>query len=77
MTAAVGERRRRQVLDALRRGTVPQQGLDLLAVGLDRFTANVDSELAAVSGGESAFKAVSGDRLRHAPAALPAGRARP
>lgn len=61
MTVAVSERRRRQVLDALRRGTVPQQGLDLLAVGLDRFTATVDGELAAVSGGESAFKAVRGD----------------
>lgn len=61
MTAAVSERRRRQVLDPLRRGTVPQQGLALLAVGLDRFTATVDGELAAVSGGKSAFKAVRGD----------------
>jgi P-loop Domain of unknown function (DUF2791) len=61
MTAPVSERRRRQVLDALRRGTVPQQGLDLLAVGLGRFTATVDGELDAVSGGESVFKAVRGD----------------
>lgn len=51
MTAPGSERRRRQVLDALRRGTVPQQGLDLLAVGLGRFTATVESELDAVSGG--------------------------
>ena len=37
MTPSVSPRRRREVIDALRRGTVPANGLDLLAVGLDRF----------------------------------------
>ncbi len=61
MTALVSERRRREVLDALRRGTVPRTGLDLLAVGLDRFEAAVDAELGAVVGGGSVFKAVRGE----------------
>ncbi|MGH6655457.1 MAG: BREX system ATP-binding domain-containing protein, partial [Actinocrinis sp.] len=43
--APVSPARRRQVIDALRRGTVPQAGLDLFAVGLDRFTASLDDEL--------------------------------
>ena len=38
-SSSVSPRRRREVVDALRRGTVPAQGLDLLAVGLDRFAA--------------------------------------
>jgi bacteriophage exclusion system BrxC/D-like protein len=54
-------RRRREVIDALRRGTVPQNGLDLLAVGLDRFEAALDSELETVAGGGSGFKAVRGE----------------
>lgn len=58
---AVSEQRRREVIDALRRGTVPQDGLDLLAVGLDRFEAATDAELAAVSAGGSVFKAVRGE----------------
>ena len=33
MSAVVSARRRREVIDALRRGTVPHNGLDLLAVG--------------------------------------------
>ena len=37
MSAEVSPRRRREVIDALRRGTVPASGLDLLAVGLERF----------------------------------------
>lgn len=57
----ISPRRRREVIDALRRGTVPAQGLDLLAVGLDRFTAALEDELAAVAGGGSVFKAVRGE----------------
>jgi hypothetical protein len=38
------------VIDALRRGTVPSNGLDLLAVGLDRFQRAVDEELETVAG---------------------------
>jgi BREX system ATP-binding protein BrxC/D len=57
----VSPRRRREVIDALRRGTVPSQGLDLLAVGLDRFQRALDDELTTVAGGGSVFKAVRGE----------------
>lgn len=53
--------RRREVLTALRQGTVPSGGLDVLAVGIDRFAPTVDDELAAVAGGGSVFKAVRGE----------------
>ena len=58
---AISPKRRAEVLDALRKGTVPQEGLDLLAVGLGRFEQTVDDELRRVSEGGSAFKAVRGD----------------
>ncbi|MGK4591690.1 BREX system ATP-binding protein BrxD [Amycolatopsis sp. w19] len=61
MTGPVSEARRRAVIDALRRGTVPQSGLDLLAVGLDRFTLSSDDDLATVARGGAAFHAVRGD----------------
>ncbi len=61
MTPGISPRRRRDVLDALRRGTVPAQGLDLLAVGLDRFGAAFTDTLDDVAGGGSAFKAVRGE----------------
>jgi hypothetical protein len=57
----VSARRRREVIDALRRGTVPESSLDLLAVGLDRFSAALDSELDTVAGGGAVFKAVRGE----------------
>jgi hypothetical protein len=44
----------------LRRGTVPANGLDLLAVGLNRLTPALDAELDTAAGGGSAFKAVRG-----------------
>jgi hypothetical protein len=34
---SLSPRRRQEVIDALRRGTVPQRSLDAFAVGLDRF----------------------------------------
>lgn len=58
---SVSPRRRREVLDALRRGTVPANGLDLLAVGLERFETALGEELAAVASGGSSFKAVRGE----------------
>src|SRR5690625_3122011 len=61
MSIQVSARRRREVVDALRRGTVPSQGLDLLAVGLDRFSTALDEELDTVAGGGAAFKAVRGE----------------
>jgi hypothetical protein len=59
--AEVSPRRRREVIDALRRGTVPANGLDLLAVGLQRFERAMDEELDAVAGGGSVVKAVRGE----------------
>ncbi|MFF0158126.1 BREX system ATP-binding protein BrxD [Streptomyces sp. NPDC005263] len=53
--------RRREVVDALRRGTVPHSGLDLFAVGLDRFTDALDEDVAAVARGGAAFHAIRGD----------------
>jgi|HubBroStandDraft_1064217.scaffolds.fasta_scaffold18397_2 hypothetical protein len=61
MTGGPSPRRRREVIDALRRGTVPVSGLDQLAVGLDRFLPALDADLAAVEAGGSAFKAVRGE----------------
>jgi len=60
-TGLASPRRRREVIDALRRGTVPVSGLDLLAVGLDRFIPAMDADLATAAGGGSAFKAVRGE----------------
>ncbi|MER7685223.1 BREX system ATP-binding protein BrxD [Streptomyces sp. NPDC097610] len=57
----VSAARRRDVIDALRRGAVPESGLDLLATGLDRFQAALDAELDAVISGASVFKAVRGE----------------
>jgi hypothetical protein len=57
----VSARRRRDIIDALRRGTVPQAGLDVLAVGLDRFAGALDEDLDRVASGGAVFKAVRGD----------------
>ncbi len=61
MTATVSHARRSQVIDALRRGAVPESGLDLLAVGLDRFSAAITAELESVRAGHAVFKAVRGE----------------
>ncbi|OOC03652.1 BREX system ATP-binding protein BrxD [Amycolatopsis azurea] len=53
--------RRREVVDALRRGTVPQFGLDLFAVGLDRFTGALDDDLSTIKRGGAAFHAIRGE----------------
>ncbi|MET8217097.1 BREX system ATP-binding protein BrxD [Streptomyces hirsutus] len=53
--------RRLRLIDALRRGAVPETGLGLLAVGLGRFEAAVDAELDAVATGSAVFKAVRGE----------------
>ncbi|MEU1012150.1 BREX system ATP-binding protein BrxD [Streptomyces sp. NPDC005890] len=53
--------RARDVVDALRRGTVPQQGLGLFAVGLERFADALDDDLATVARGGSAFHALRGE----------------
>jgi hypothetical protein len=61
VTAPVSARRRREILDALRRGTVPSNGLDQLAVGLGRFETELDAELDVVAGGGAMFKAIRGE----------------
>lgn len=58
---AISSRRRREIISALRRGTVPQQGLDVMAVGLGSFEAAIDGELDAVKQGAAQFKAVRGE----------------
>ena len=57
----ISQRRRQEILDALRRGTVPQEGLDTLAVGLDRLAPTFDEELRRVADGAAVFKAVRGE----------------
>lgn len=57
----VSAQRRSEILDALRRGTVPSEGLDVLAVGLDRFAPSFDEDLDRVATGASVFKALRGE----------------
>jgi hypothetical protein len=57
----VSPRRRQEIIDALRRGTVPHSSLDALAVGLEQFEPALEQELLAVKGGGAVFKAVRGD----------------
>lgn len=59
--AEISTRRRRDIIDALRRGTVPQQGLDVMAVGLTRFEVALDAELEVAAAGGAGFKAVRGE----------------
>lgn len=59
--SSVSVARRRGIIDALRRGVVPEAGLDQLAVGLGRFQSALDDELDAVASGASVFKAVRGE----------------
>jgi hypothetical protein len=61
MSVDVSARRRRDIIDALRRGAVPGNGLDVLAVGLDRFVSAMDEDLTRVESGGSVFKAVRGE----------------
>ena len=61
MPDAISPARRAEVIDALRRGTVPQAGLDLFAVGMERFERAIDEELDGVAAGRATFKAVRGE----------------
>lgn len=58
---AVSPRRRDEIIAALRRGTVPANGLNQLAVGLDRFQGALAEDLDAVAAGGFAIKAVRGE----------------
>jgi len=52
---------RNDVIEALRRGTVPRRGLDLFAVGTDRFALSLNEELDRCATGGAVFKALRGD----------------
>ena len=58
---SISRQRRQDIIDALRRGTVPQYGLDALAVGLSHLEQAFDDELAkaAVIGSQRAAEAAS------------------
>ncbi len=58
---SISSQRRQDIIDALRRGTVPQYGLDALAVGLSGFESAFDEELDKVSRGSAQFKAIRGE----------------
>jgi hypothetical protein len=58
---SLSPQRREEVIDALRRGTVPRSSLDAFAVGLDRFEPALEEELRKVQAGGSVFKAVRGE----------------
>lgn len=57
----VSPQRRQEILDALRRGTVPKNSLDAFAVGMERFEDSLEQELQKVAAGGGQFKAVRGD----------------
>jgi hypothetical protein len=58
---SVSPQRRQDIIDALRRGTVPQYGLDALAVGLEPFEPTFNEEIAKVARGGAVFKALRGE----------------
>lgn len=57
----ISPQRRNELVDALRRGTVPQRSLDALAIGLERFQEAFTDELGKVSAGGACFKAIRGE----------------
>lgn len=57
----ISQQKQREIIGALRRGTVPQKGLDAFAMGMEPFIDAIDSELDLVAKGGSVFKAVRGE----------------
>lgn len=59
----ISTERRRTILSALRRGTVPAEDLDMLAVGLEKIEPLITGEIEDISLGEGSggFKAIRGD----------------
>lgn len=57
----VSPQRRQEIIDALRRGTVPRNSLDAFATGLEGFETALEEELQKVSSVGSVFKAVRGE----------------
>lgn len=58
---SISPKRRQEIIDALRRGTVPHSSLDAFAVGLEPFEPAIEQELLTVKGGAAVFKAIRGD----------------
>lgn len=56
-----GPQRRAAILDALRRGTVPRDGLAAFAVGMERYDSAIEADLTVVAAGRGSFKAVRGE----------------
>ena len=56
MPLQISPQRRQEIIHALRRGTVPQQSLDALATGLERFANTLDQELQSVKSGSGSSK---------------------
>ena len=52
---------RREIVEALRRGTVPERGLEMFAVGMERFEKAFDEELGGAAAGRGVFKAIRGE----------------
>jgi hypothetical protein len=57
----ISPQRRDEIIDSLRRGTVPRAGLDAFAVGLEVFEASLAHDLEAVGRGGAVFRAVRGE----------------
>ena len=57
----LSKQRSQDIIQALRRGTVPNHSLDAFATGLDSFRETLDQELETVRSGKAAFKAVRGE----------------
>lgn len=57
----ISPQRRRDIIDALRKGTVPRAGLGVFAVGLERFERAIDEDLETIVQGGAGFKAVRGE----------------
>ncbi|MBK8698035.1 MAG: BREX system ATP-binding protein BrxD [Deltaproteobacteria bacterium] len=60
-TTAPSALRRREIIAALRNGTVPRRGVEVLASGLDRYVAALDDELDHAAQGFGVIKAVRGE----------------
>ncbi|MSR27321.1 MAG: BREX system ATP-binding protein BrxD, partial [Planctomycetaceae bacterium] len=58
---SISTKRAGEIIDALRRGTVPRASLDAFCVGLEKFETAIDAELDSVAAGGGVFKVVRGD----------------
>lgn len=57
----VSPQKRLEILDALRKGTVPRSSLDTFAVGIEHLAPVLCEELKSVAMGRGAFKAIRGE----------------